>query len=170
MLIPPQRRFLYGDDGAATRRVGAARTTLRRRARRIAQRAASDRAARVSRRAGTNTARRSTAVSACASDCTPGASGTSGTKAVRSRGGVVSLRFDHLGYYDSSIMRRVGSNRWPTRSSRKCLWSQWIIETLVPRICAGVFQCRVSRGRVFNFLATASSWTWLTSERSIPFG
>jgi hypothetical protein len=100
MLIPQQRRFLYGDDTAATRRVGAARTTLRRRARRIAQRAASDRAARVSGRAGTNTARRPTAVSACESDCIPGASGTIATKAVRSRGRVVSLRFDHLGYYD----------------------------------------------------------------------
>jgi hypothetical protein len=25
-------------------------------------------------------------------------------------------------------------------------------------------------GRVFNFLATTSSWAWLTAERSIPLG
>src|ERR1039457_508303 len=48
--------------------------------------------------------------------------------------------------------------------------AQWIIETLVPSIYAGVFQCRVSRGRVFNFLATVSSWAWLTPERSAPLG
>jgi hypothetical protein len=114
ILIPQQRRFLYGDDGAATRRVGAARTTLRRRARRIAQRAASDRVARLSGRAGTNTARRATAVSACASDCIPGASGTSATKAVRSRGRVVSLAFrptSDITTWNSSMMRHVGSNR-----------------------------------------------------------
>jgi hypothetical protein len=100
MLIPPHGRFLYGDDTAANRRPGAARTTLRRRARRIAQRIASDRAARVSGRAGTNTSRRLTVVSDCTSDCTPGANGTRATKAVRSRGRVVPLRLDHLGYYD----------------------------------------------------------------------
>jgi hypothetical protein len=48
--------------------------------------------------------------------------------------------------------------------------AQWIIETLVPSMYAGVFQCRVSRGRVFNFLATVSSWAWLTPERSAPLG
>jgi len=35
--------------------------------------------------------------------------------------------------------------------------SQWVTETLDPNIYAGVFQCRVSRGRVFNFLATVSN-------------
>ena len=34
---------------------------------------------------------------------------------------------------------------------------QWVVETLESRIYAGVFQSRVSRGRVFNFLATTSS-------------
>jgi len=35
--------------------------------------------------------------------------------------------------------------------------SQWIVETQLPSISAGVFHCSVSRGRVFNFLATRSS-------------
>ena len=48
--------------------------------------------------------------------------------------------------------------------------SQWVIETLASSVYAGVFQCRVSRGRVFNFLATVSNWAWLTAERSAPLG
>jgi hypothetical protein len=52
----------------------------------------------------------------------------------------------------------------------KAVPAQWIIETLAPSIYAGVFQFRVSRGRVFNFLATVSNWAWLTLARSAPLG
>jgi len=38
-----------------------------------------------------------------------------------------------------------------------CIFLQWIVETLESRMSAGVFHCKVFRGRVFNFLATASS-------------
>jgi hypothetical protein len=36
--------------------------------------------------------------------------------------------------------------------------SQWVIETLASSVYAGVFHCRVCRGRAFNFLATVSNW------------
>jgi hypothetical protein len=36
-------------------------------------------------------------------------------------------------------------------------WPQWVVETLVSRTYAGVFQARVSRGLEFSFLATTSS-------------
>src|SRR5579862_7613919 len=99
MLIPqqPHRHLLYGDDAAATRRVDATRTALRRRARRIPQRAARDRAARVSRRTGTNNALRPAAPGTCASDCTPGAIGTTATKTL-TPAGPRSMRSELLGF------------------------------------------------------------------------
>lgn len=78
----------------------------------------------------------------------------------------------------SSTAPRSANTRASTRSVlakrpialAKSELSQWVVETLEPNIYAGVFQCRVSLGRVFNFLATVSSWAWLTSERFAPLG
>jgi hypothetical protein len=58
----------------------------------------------------------------------------------------------------------------PGTGDPKAWRSQWVIETLALSVYAGVFQCRVSRGRAFNFLATVSNWAWLTAERSTPLG
>jgi len=54
--------------------------------------------------------------------------------------------------------------------NEKTSWAQWVIETVLPKVYAGVFQRKVSRGRVFNFLATVSNCAWLTPERSKPLG
>src|SRR5208283_3572339 len=62
--------------------------------------------------------------------------------------------------WGSSTTRPVGSELPRTPSPQTYLSAQWVIETLVLSICAGVFQCRVSLGRVFNFLATVSNWAW----------
>ena len=48
--------------------------------------------------------------------------------------------------------------------------AQWVIEILEPSMCAGVFQCSVSRGRVVSFLATVSNWACVTAARSTPLG
>ena len=55
-----------------------------------------------------------------------------------------------------AAMGSTADTRW--QLEELSLPSQLVIETLEPSIYAGVFQCRVSRGRVFNFLATVSSW------------
>jgi hypothetical protein len=80
---------------------------------------------------------------------------------------LVSFMNYDLGYFDleTRVLEPL-ENPFGPKVSRP----QWVSETLVSRIYAGVFQFRVSRGRVFNFLATVSSWVWLTAERSIPFG
>jgi tetratricopeptide (TPR) repeat protein len=46
----------------------------------------------------------------------------------------------------------------PSYAEAYCRRSQWVVETLVPSIYAGVIHCRVSLGRVFSFLATVSNW------------
>jgi hypothetical protein len=66
--------------------------------------------------------------------------------------------------------RNRGQSHVIAESESKSQPSQWVIETLAPSVYAGVFQCRVSRGRVFSFLATVSNWAWLTAERSAPLG
>ena len=70
----------------------------------------------------------------------------------------------------ATLLSRSGLNAARIARDMALTWPQWVIETLEPRIYAGVLQFSVSRGRVFSFFATTSSWAWLTSERSIPFG
>jgi hypothetical protein len=58
--------------------------------------------------------------------------------------------------------------RWPFWF--KVPSSQPVDATAAESTSAGVRQSRVSRGRVFSFLATTSSWRWVTPLRSSPFG
>ena len=92
---------------------------------------------------------------------------TLGVKEVSDKIGLVNFMHYDIGFCDNQT-GTITSAESPFGA--KCLRPQWVIETLVPSICAGVFQCSVSRGRVFNFLATTSSWAWLTAERFIPLG
>jgi hypothetical protein len=59
-----------------------------------------------------------------------------------------------LGFFDQEC-GRVTSAESPFDA--KVYWPQPVIETLESRMYAGVFQFRISLGRVFSFFATESS-------------
>src|SRR6185312_459209 len=75
-----------------------------------------------------------------------------------------------LGIVAPSLKSSAGNPNDSGGSEYFVTWPQWVVETLVSRIYAGVFHSRVSRGRVFNFLATFFFKDSLTPERSIPLG